>query len=436
MAMTESALIGGDLARRSALLAFRPSTIRRWVLWAFVACGCVASIEPSPYEFMFFVCLIAHGFGQMRFDKAMVPLIVGLAVFNAGGLVALPPFVGERESVLFVATSIYIALTAVVFAAIVAKDPESRMATIRSGYAAAGLIAATLGVLGYFDVAGLGPLFTAYDSTRASGPFKDPNVFGPFLIPALVFPVQDLMLRRGVGWLRGAIQIAVVSLAVLLSFSRGAWVDFVATTAMLLVLTFLTSGSARLRRRVIVLSAGAAALVAVVLVVALAAPEIRETMNERFSLVQDYDVGETGRFGNQLRSIPLLLERPFGFGPLRFDTVFIEAPHQVYLNAFASYGWLGGLAFLSFTAATLYLGWTLVFRRSPLQRHVVAVWSCLFPQMAQGIQIDSDHWRHLFLLFGCLYGLAGATAAPQSVSARGRSPPVHSAGSAGRERRA
>jgi hypothetical protein len=29
--------------------------------------------------------------------------------------------------------------------------------------------------------------------------------------------------------------------------------------------------------------------------------------------------------------------------------------------------------------------------------------------MVQGLQIDTDHWRHLFLMFGCLYGLASAT---------------------------
>jgi hypothetical protein len=85
-----------------------------------------------------------------------------------------------------------------------------------------------------------------------------------------------------------------------------------------------------------------------------------------------------------------------------------EDPHEVYINAFASYGWLGGLAFFAFTGLTLYVGWRLVFQRSRYQGEAIAVWSCLFPQMLQGLQIDSDHWRHLFLLFGALYGLAAA----------------------------
>ena len=80
---------------------------------------------------------------------------------------------------------------------------------------------------------------------------------------------------------------------------------------------------------------------------------------ERASLVQDYDVGETGRFGNQIRSLPLLLDRFSGFGPLQFRNDFIEDPHETYLNAFASYGWIGGLSYLAFTAVALFVGWRL-----------------------------------------------------------------------------
>jgi hypothetical protein len=50
----------------------------------------------------------------------------------------------------------------------------------------------------------------------------------------------------------------------------------------------------------------------------------------------------------------------------------------------------------------------LAFARSSVQSAAIPVWSCLFVQMAQGFQIDTDHWRHLYLLLGALYGLAAA----------------------------
>ena len=85
---------------------------------------------------------------------------------------------------------------------------------------------------------------------------------------------------------------------------------------------------------------------------------------------------------------------------------FRKTPHNVFLSAFASFGWLGGLGFLTFTGVMIYLGWVSTFRRSRLQPEVVALPSSLLSQILQGVQIDTSHWRHLFLMSGCLYGLA------------------------------
>ena len=57
-------------------------------------------------------------------------------------------------------------------------------------------------------------------------------------------------------------------------------------------------------------------------------------------------------------------------------------------------------------AATTYVGWTLVFRRTPTQNHAIVLWSVLFVTILQGIQIDTDHWRHFYLLLGLVWGLA------------------------------
>ena len=381
--------------------------LRRGVLWTFLAVSAFVAVEPSPYEFMFAVALLAFASGGLRFDKAMAPLILTLAVWNAGGLLALMPFVDQRESVTFIGITIYISLTALFFAAVVADAPTERMATIRSGYMFAATIAAALGIIGYFNIGGLGPYFTLYENSRAAGPFKDPNVFGPFLVPPIVWLCQDLLLRRG-QLLRTASKLIVLMLAVMLSFSRGAIIACVASLIMLLGLTFSTASSSSERRRTVVVAVLCATLIVVSLSIILAIPSVREMALSRASLAQDYDVGEEGRFGNQLRAIPLLLDLQFGFGPLRFSHVFPQDPHNVFLSAFASFGWLGGLGFLTFTGVTIYLGWVSTFRRSRLQPEVVALWSSLLPQILQGVQIDTSHWRHLFLMCGCLYGLAAA----------------------------
>jgi hypothetical protein len=405
--------------------------LRRGVLWTFLAVSGFAAIEPSPYEFMFGVALLAFASRGLRFDKALAPLILTLAVWNVGGLLALAPFVDQRDSVMFIAITIYISLTAIFFAAVVAEAPTERMTTIRSGYMFAAVLAAALGIIGYFNIGGLGPYFTLYENSRAAGPFKDPNVFGPFLVPPIVWLCQDLLLRRG-RWLRTVAKLIVLMLAVLLSFSRGAIIACLSSLILLLGLTFLTAASSSQRRRTVMVAVLCALLMVVVLSLVLAIPSVREMALSRASLTEAYDVGEEGRFGNQLRAIPLLLDLPFGFGPLRFSHIFPQDPHDVFLSAFASFGWLGGLGFLTFIGVTVYLGWVLTFRRSRLQPQVVALWSALLPQILQGVQIDTSHWRHLFLMCGCLYGLA---AAERVERARGRvrsaapnlGPPVYAA---------
>ncbi len=395
--------------RRTGPGRLRVEALRNSILWIFVACGATAAIEPSPYEFMFLVAAAAFaGANGLMFDRSMAPMIVLMALFNASGFLVLTPFVDDTKSVMFVCISAYMALTAIFLAAIVAKDPLRRMRVIRSGYAAAGVGAAALGIVGYFDIAGLGPLFTLYDNVRATGPFKDPNVFGPFLVPPIVWTAQDLLLGRARRPLLAALAIVTMTLGAFLSFSRGAWGDYAASIGLLITLTLLTTNSPRLRRRIAALAIAGAICALITLTIALTIPEIRDMFVERASLVQDYDAGETGRFGNQIRSLPLLLERFSGFGPLQFHKIFIEDPHETYLNAFASYGWIGGLSYVAFTAVALFVGWRLTLRKGPFQIEAIAVWSCLFVQLVQGLQIDTDHWRHLYLRFGLIFGLAAA----------------------------
>ena len=379
--------------------------LKRGVLWTYLAVSGFVAIEPSAFEFMFPIALLVFADGGMLFDRALSPLVLTLLVWSSSGFLTLIPWVGERESVTFIFITLYICLATILFAAIVAQKPLARMATIRSGYVAAGVMSAMLGVAGYFDIAGAGEYFTLNE--RAMGFFKDPNVFAPFLVPPIIWLVQDLFLKRGRALLSLA-GLVVLFVGLLLSFSRGAVIDCMLSLAMLLALLFLTADSGHARARALAMTAIVATLIALIVAAVLAIPEVRQLALERATLAEDYDSGPQGRFGNQARSIPLLLERPFGFGPLRFGHIFPQDPHEVFISAFASFGWSGGVAFMAFAAITIYVGWRLCFRRSPFQAESVGLWAGLFPQVLQGVQIDTSHWRHLFVLCGCLYGLAAA----------------------------
>ncbi|AMJ59554.1 O-antigen ligase family protein [Bosea sp. PAMC 26642] len=385
--------------------------IKRGALWLLTASSGFALIEPSPYEVVFLLAVLVFALTGIRFSQKPLPLLVLLLLYNIGGAFSLIPWMDESASVRFTAVSVYLMITAVFLAAIMDDDTMARLETLRRGYVFAAWCAGLAGVLGYFDVAGLSSVFSLYG--RASGTFKDPNVLGPFLVPPIVFALQHVLIGR-LGLMRGLFLMSLPLAALFLTFSRGAWGNLAGSAILMVALTFLTTAGASRRARIVGLTMAAFVLMAAALLVALSFENIRSVFEMRASLDQSYDQGVTGRFGNQLRSIPLLLGEPNGFGPLRFRWFFPEDPHNVYINAFASYGWLGGFAWLGLTAATCYAGWTLVFRRSPWQNHAIVLWSVLFVTILQGLQIDTDHWRHFYLMLGLVWGLAALRVPPPS----------------------
>nr|WP_066735034.1 O-antigen ligase family protein [Bradyrhizobium sp. CCH5-A9] len=402
---------GQEPARRGRL-RISYATLKRGVLWLLTACSGLALIEPSPYEVVFLLALFVFALTGIRFSQKLLPLALLLLLYNIGGTFSLIPWMDDAAAVRFTAVSVYLMITAVFLAGIMAEDPVGRLETLRRGYLFAAWGAGFAGILGYFDIAGLGSIFTLYG--RASGTFKDPNVLGPFLVLPIVYLLQHVLIGR-LGLMRGLLLMSVPLVALFLTFSRGAWGNLVAATLLMVALTFLTAPSAARRARIIGLSLLALGFVVVALLFALSFENIRSVFEVRANLVQDYDGGVTGRFGNQLRSIPLLLDVPNGFGPLRFRWLFPEDPHNVYINAFASYGWLGGFSWLALMAATCLVGWRLVFQRTPRQTHAIALWSVLFVTILQGMQIDTDHWRHMYLMLGLVWGLAALPAAPQTA---------------------
>jgi len=388
-------------ARRSR--AFSRRAVEHGLLFLLTASGFITFIEPSPYEFVFALVLAFFVVsGALRVHPSIVPLAACLILFSVGGCISLVPFLDESASVTFTVISAYLSITALFYAALLHEDAEGRLEALRKGYVLAAILASIAGMLGYFDVGGLGESLTR--SERAAGTFKDPNVLGTFVILPLVYQVRSLFIDRIRPWtLIGA--LIVLFGGVFLSFSRGAWGHAVASLALMALLTYSASGSGPVRRRIIVMTVASIAFVAAALLVALSFQSVSEMFETRASLEQSYDLGEQGRFGNQLASIPMLIERPNGFGPLRFRNFFPEDPHDVYVNAFASYGWLGGFSYLALILFTVAIGWRVVRTDFPLRGHAIVIWSTLFVQILQGFQIDTDHWRHFWLMLGLMWGL-------------------------------
>ncbi|WP_370853032.1 O-antigen ligase family protein [Pararhizobium haloflavum] len=357
--------------------------------------------EPAPYE-LFLVGLIGLWalFG-LRISRTVAPLLILLIVFNIGGLIALTRMNDLEGAPLYIAVSVFLALTSVFFAAII-EDDERRLRLIFGAYIAAALVTAMLGILGYFGAIPGGERFTLYD--RARGAFGDPNVFGPYLIlPSLILMHGILNGRLAVAPFR-LLALLILSFGIFLSFSRAAW-GATALSMMLLVFVMLVSQrSGIFRLRVLVMALIGLLVLIAALIFALQFDAVSELFTVRAQLVQDYDGARFGRFERHKLGFLLAMEKPLGIGPLAFGPIYGEDTHNIWLKALLDYGWLGFVAYLALIVWTLVLGFRYLLRERSWQPYLMTAYIVFVAHVIVGTVIDTDHWRHFYLILGVLWG--------------------------------
>lgn len=346
--------------------------------------------------------------GVIRFGNLAILNVVMWMIFVALGLAACSVSTNMGTAITHQVVTLFLALGAFVLAGYIAQDPEPRFRLIMIFYIIGCLLAAAAAFAGYFRIIPSAyDLFTNYG--RARGTFKDPNVLGAALAPAIVATAWATLREP----IRNAVIAAAVCLplclALLLTFSRGAWIS---TALSLLVAVWLalvtTRRASDFRRLAIVAAIGTGTLIAV-LGAALQLEAVQGLFQERASLDQSYDMGPEGRFGGQAKAVGLILENPFGIGTHTFrDTYHHEEAHNVYLSQFMNAGWIGGTLYAVSVFGTLAAGFYGLRRRNALQGPLIIATASFAGVVFEGFVIDTDHWRHFFILMALIWGLVDA----------------------------
>jgi hypothetical protein len=403
----------------AATAAPRVMALQRALVWLVGASGAIVFIEPSPYELVTLAATILFFATGLRLRLAFMPLLLLLVLLNVGYSIGAIPFIEQSDVANWIATSWYMAITVIFFAMVVSEDTEARLDMLRRGLIVGGVIAASAGIAGYFNlVPGGHDLLTLYE--RARGTFKDPNVLGAFLILPALFALQSVVSDGFAKSFRSTIALGIMALAILLAFSRAAWGGLALTSAFMLVLMVLTSQSQQKRSRIIVMSVVAVILVVLLVAVLLSFDSIGEMFRQRASFDQSYDEGRFGRFGRHILGADMALDLPFGIGPLQFHNYFPEDTHNSYLNAFMSGGWIAGVCYPGLVFITVIMGFRHVFVPVPWQRAYLAIFAAFLGTVGESFVIDTDHWRHFWMMLGAMWGMF---AAAQSYMARAAAAP-------------
>ena len=412
-----------DLHTRPAYGEARRGTLVRQlcyaIVWLTFALSSLVLVEPAPVD------ALSMGLAVLLPAVALVEITPALCLYVclwlaaiAAQLLAATQAPEMGRAIMHTVITTQLVVVSVAMAGFIAQSPVRHTRLVLSGWLAAATVAALAAIAGYFDlIPGSADLFTLHE--RGTGTFKDPNVFGPFLIAPILYALH-LALTRPLGAALPALACALVmSIGVFLSFSRGAWACLALSIAVWSACTY-AGGTRTERGKLMAVGTIGIAVIVVLLIVALQLDAVARLMEVRASLSQSYDQGPDGRFGGQLKALALIAEHPLGIGSLTFSPLHHhEEAHNVYLSMVMNAGWLGGSLFFAITLLTIVLGFSRL-RSAGASRPYLVIASATFLSLAlEGAIIDSDHWRHLYLLMGLVWGLASARRAsntpPQPV---------------------
>lgn len=380
------------------------------VLAGILMLSCVF-IEPAPSDLMFcsliFLGLFTGRYKPRLQGRSVAPILIFLAYF----IVSLPGIAissDQSAALRYYSISFYLFLLTVFICTYATRD---NITSILRAYTLAAFFSFLAGLAGYL---GLFPDLLMADPFRVKGLFKDPNVFGPFFVPAIILLVDDII-RRAILKIHPMIHVAVItmlSLGVIFSFSRAAWINLSLSLSVYFVLNF----------KAFRLAKQAPLIVAVLVILAIAlglflSPLMSDTgigdfLQER-AKIQDYD---NNRFNGQLGGLRLIGQNPFGYGPGQFENEIVQitkyelAAHSLYIRTAVENGILGFLLF--FTALIFMLLLLLGDHRKAQKagREQALAKSVGLPPavpiaiicgiLVNSLVVDTIHWRHFWFFIG------------------------------------
>jgi hypothetical protein len=389
-------IVGGLAAM--AVLALAVARYDAAVVFGFAIFG-VVQFQPAPTDLVFMcVMAIAVVTGRFSIDRLPMSVVGVIGAFVAINILSMTEVINAGHAAIFLTITLYLAVFSIWLANYV--DSERRARLVFAAYLFAAVSSALIGVL-----AVLAPLpgkeMFLYGGDRAMALFKDPNVFGPFLVPAALILLEDILQPRLLK-LRGSVKagmLMILVLGVIFSFSRAAWLNLALGTFIIFAVLLIGRGSAKRALRLLtMILVFAAATIAV-----LSATGSIHFLDERAAL-QHYD---NQRFGAQAFGVSYAEHHPLGAGPGQFDVISPISAHSTYVRVLVEQGFAGIAILVAIILVTLVLA----LRNCALGRSTYGIGSAALlgawcGTLANSFFVDTLHWRHLWLVAALIW--AGA----------------------------
>lgn len=365
-------------------------------VWLVITLAVLAIFEPAPSDIGIALLFVAGFFtGNLQWGHRLLLPLMLLGFFVLSNLASLCYAIDITKGALYLAITLFMILSWLFIVGVLTKFQERGLRMVMFAFTAGGVASALLAMLCYFNLAPFGEWVLFYD--RIKGFFKDPNVFGPYLVIVAVYALH-CALMKGASW-RRLLWLAscfISSVGVLLCYSRAAWLNYALTLFLFFGLSAIARRGEGALRRNLIYFAIFAAVGGGAIAYAMTIPQINEVVTYRSEL-QSYDAD---RFATFRAALGIGLSNPLGVGPAQSFLMLDYATHNVYLRVFSENGIIGFLSFIAFALLTLVRSLLLSQRAASLvQRSLFAlVAAALVGTLLNSFTIDTLHWRHFWLL--------------------------------------
>lgn len=363
-------------------------------------------IEPSPFDvvsLLLFVVVLLLG---IRMPRMLLRPLFFAGLFLLGNIISFADVEDFSAAFRYMAISGFLFVIFTLVASLIYFNPEKMLKSFWRGYIIAAIVASVIGVLAFADIIPNAEEFLRND--RAKGFFKDPNVYGPYLIAPFLYLALKTFKLSGLSKLLTGLLATIIFAGLAASFSRGAIGNLVFATFLLITIqiAFTTSLKQFIRKSLSLLLLLAATVVLLAVIIANSSGRLDYLIQERTKLVQTYDAAEGGRFDTQHKTLIYGLGDPIGLGPGEEVLEFGIEPHNVYLYILTENGWLGLFGFAGFIFSTIFLGIKRLRMGEPVSDEFLIAFVVVVSTTVQSLLIDTIHWRHFFFLQGVVWGIA------------------------------
>src|SRR5438128_1164889 len=420
--------LGGGLALTGFLLL----TVRHYetaIAIGLLLMG-IVRFEPAPPDIAFAVIIaVAAVTGRFRLNRVPVlpRWIVGLLLMV--NLLSLMDVLVLSAALRFLFITAYLAIFSLWMTTFVDSPSRARLVVVT--WLVIAVISAVVSILALnLPLPGRSVILGNVDyGERASGFFKDPNVFGPFLVPIAVILLEQRIAPRATSLLRlrsltGWALLLALSLGVVFSYSRAAWMNYA-----IAVFVMLAVSSLRRARALRALRTVAALLImgGIVAIVLSAAGSIN--FLEHRAKLQSYDAQ---RFAAQHVGWELGWTHPVGIGPGQFHYHYPVDSHPTSVRAFSEHGPAGLLLWVAILLVTLTLALRNVVRGQDTHgigsAALLGAWCGL---IFNSVVVDTLHWRHLWFVAALIWASSlrrrAAGSPPPANMPRARAGPARDA---------